>query len=235
MQISKYDIDGSPSIGDKVIGTDVGNNNVTKNYTIGDIVGLASFSVYGNTGVAQTINNNDSLLLLGGVGIDSVASNVDTVTFNHLDYGTPGTYAYPVSISVNTQGHITGVVSGVAPGIMTSFDISGDTGANQTIYDDDTLSLVGGVGIDTAISAPGTATFTLDISELPQSGDFNDADYFAVTSGTNQHKIDPADIPVTSFGAATVNLNMGTNKIISLVDPTVATDAATKSLSLIHI
>ena len=82
MQISKYDIDGSPSIGDKVIGTDVGNNNVTKNYTIGDIVGLASFSVYGNTGVAQTINNNDSLLLLGGVGIDSVASNVDTVTFN---------------------------------------------------------------------------------------------------------------------------------------------------------
>ena len=228
MQISKYDIDGSPSIGDKVIGTDVGNNNVTKNYTIGDIVGLASFSVYGNTGTAQTVNNNDSLFLLGGVGIDSVASNIDTVTFNHLDYGTPGTYAYPVSISVNTQGHITGVVSGVAPGIMTSFDISGDTGANQTIYDDNILSLVGGVGIDTAISAPGTATFTLDISELPVSSSFTDADYFAVTSGTNQHKIDPADVPVTSFGAATVNLNMGTNKIISLVDPTVATDAATK-------
>tara|TARA_R110001606_G_scaffold7294_2_gene32282 strand:+ start:1456 stop:4053 length:2598 start_codon:yes stop_codon:yes gene_type:complete len=228
-KISTYAIDASPSIGDKVIGTDVGNNNVTKNYTIGDIVGLASFSVYGNTGVAQTINNNDSLLLLGGVGIDSVASNVDTVTFNHLDYGTPGTYAYPVSISVNTQGHITGVVSGVAPGIMTSFDISGDTGANQTIYDDNTLSLVGGVGIDTAISAPGTATFTLDISELPVSSSFTDADYFAVTSGTNQHKIDPGDVPVTSFGAATVNLDMGTNKIISLVDPTVATDAATKS------
>jgi len=227
-KISTYAIDASPSIGDKVIGTEVGNNNVTKNYTIGDIVGLASFSVYGNTGVAQTINNNDSLLLLGGVGIDSVASNVDTVTFNHLDYGTPGTYAYPVSISVNTQGHITGVVSGVAPGIMTSFDISGDTGANQTIYDDNILSLVGGVGIDTAISAPGTATFTLDISELPVSSSFTDADYFAVTSGTNQHKIDPADVPVTSFGAATVNLNMGTNKIISLVDPTVATDAATK-------
>ena len=228
MQISKYDIDGSPSIGDKVIGTEVGNNNVTKNYTIGNILGLASFSVYGNTGVAQTIKNNDSLLLLGGVAIDSVASNAGTVTFNHLDYGTPGTYAYPVSISVNTQGHITGVTSGVAPGIMTSFDISGNTGANQTIYDDNTLSLVGGVGIDTAISAPGTATFTLDISELPQSGDINDADYFAVTSGTNQNKIDPADIPVTLFGAATNNLNMGTNKIISLVDPTIATDAATK-------
>lgn len=228
-KISTYAIDASPSIGDKVIGTEVGNNNVTKNYTIGDIVGLASFSVYGNTGVAQTINNNDSLLLLGGVGIDSVASNVDTVTFNHLDYGTPGTYAYPVSISVNTQGHITRIVSGVAPGIMTSFDISGDTGANQTIYDDNTLSLVGGVGIDTAISAPGTATFTLDISELPVSGSFTDADYFAVTSGTNQHKIDPGDVPVTSFGAATANLDMGTNKIISLVDPTVATDAATKS------
>jgi hypothetical protein len=227
-KISTYAIDASPSIGDKVIGTEVGNNNVTKNYTIGNILGLASFSVYGDTGVAQTIKNNDSLLLLGGVAIDSVASNTGTVTFSHLDYGTPGTYAYPVSISVNTQGHITGVTSGVAPGIMTSFDISGNTGANQTIYDDNTLSLVGGLGIDTAISAPGTATFTLDISELPISGLFSDADYFAVTSGINQHKIDPGDVPVTSFGAATNNLNMGTNKIISLVDPTVATDAATK-------
>lgn len=227
-KISTYAIDASPSIGDKVIGTEVGNNNVTKNYTIGNILGLASFSVYGNTGVVQTIKNNDSLLLLGGVAIDSVASNVGTVTFNHLDYGTPGTYAYPISISVNTQGHITGVVSGVAPGIMTSFDISGNTGANQTIYDDNTLSLVGGVGIDTAISAPGTATFTLDISELPQSGDISDADYFVVTSGTNQNKIEPGDIPVTLFGAATNNLNMGTNKIVSLVDPTIATDAATK-------
>ena len=45
-KISTYAIDASPSIGDKVIGTEVGNNNVTKNYTIGDIVGLASFSVY---------------------------------------------------------------------------------------------------------------------------------------------------------------------------------------------
>ena len=149
-KISTYAIDASPSIGDKVIGTEVGNNNVTKNYTIGDIVGLASFSVYGNTGTAQTVNNNDSLFLLGGVGIDSAASNINTVTFN------------------------------------------------------------------------------LDLSELPASSNISDADYFAVTSGTSQHKIDPGDVPVTSFGAATVNLNMGNNKVISLADPTDAADAATK-------
>lgn len=150
-KISSYLIDGTPTALDKVIGSDSGNALATMNYSIGDIVGLASFSVYGNTGVAQTINNNDSLFLLGGVAIDSVASNIGTVTFN------------------------------------------------------------------------------LDLSELPQSGNISDADYFAVTSGTNQNKIDPGDVPVTSFGAATVSLDMGSQNIISLANPTASTDAATKA------
>jgi len=150
-KISSYLIDGTPTALDKVIGSDSDNALATMNYSIGDIVGLASFNVYGNTGASQTVNNNESLFLLGGVGIDSVASNINTVTFN------------------------------------------------------------------------------LDLSELPASSNISDADYFAVTSGTNQHKIDPGDVPVTSFGAATVSLNMGNNKIVSLANPTAATDAATKS------
>jgi len=39
-KISTYVIDSTPQLNDKVIGTDVNDNNVTKNYTIGDIISL---------------------------------------------------------------------------------------------------------------------------------------------------------------------------------------------------
>jgi len=39
-KISTYAIDGTPSLNDKVIGTDVNDNNITKNYTISDILSL---------------------------------------------------------------------------------------------------------------------------------------------------------------------------------------------------
>jgi hypothetical protein len=39
-KISTYIIDASPTLQDKVIGTDVNDNNITKNYTIGDIISL---------------------------------------------------------------------------------------------------------------------------------------------------------------------------------------------------
>tara|TARA_R110000796_G_scaffold901_1_gene3399 strand:+ start:802 stop:1629 length:828 start_codon:yes stop_codon:yes gene_type:complete len=41
-KISTYAIDGTPTVTDKVIGTDVGDSNITKNYTISDILGLAT-------------------------------------------------------------------------------------------------------------------------------------------------------------------------------------------------
>jgi hypothetical protein len=36
-RISSYGIDAKPELADKVIGTDTGKNNATKNYTLGEI------------------------------------------------------------------------------------------------------------------------------------------------------------------------------------------------------
>lgn len=43
-KISTYATDGTPSLADKVIGTEVDNNNATKNYTISDILSLGNFA-----------------------------------------------------------------------------------------------------------------------------------------------------------------------------------------------
>ena len=39
-KISTYAIDAQPEINDKVIGTDVSDSDITKNYKIGDIISL---------------------------------------------------------------------------------------------------------------------------------------------------------------------------------------------------
>ena len=56
-----------------------------------------------------------------------------SVTLNHNNYGTSGTYAYPTSVTTNAQGHITAISAGVAPGSMNSFNVAGDSGTNQSI------------------------------------------------------------------------------------------------------
>ena len=54
-KISLYGVDGTPSLGDKLIGTDVTDNNATKNYVISDILGLLDLSDYVTISTSQTI------------------------------------------------------------------------------------------------------------------------------------------------------------------------------------
>jgi hypothetical protein len=44
-KISTYAVDSTPSLSDKLIGTEVGNLNATKNYTIGQILSLLSEAI----------------------------------------------------------------------------------------------------------------------------------------------------------------------------------------------
>jgi hypothetical protein len=40
MKISQYNVDSSPTVSDKLIGTEVSSSNETKNYTLGAIAAL---------------------------------------------------------------------------------------------------------------------------------------------------------------------------------------------------
>lgn len=67
-KISDYVVDGTPSLGDKLIGTDVNDSNITKNYTISDILSLPLPNV-------PQYPNNAAALLAG-----LVAGNVYRIT-----------------------------------------------------------------------------------------------------------------------------------------------------------
>lgn len=76
---------------------------------------ITSFAVAGNTGTAFDITQANTLSILGGTALTTVTSSVDTVTINHLNYGTAGTYTYPSSITTNAQGHVISVTSATSP------------------------------------------------------------------------------------------------------------------------
>lgn len=191
---------------------------------------MTNFDVESDSGDTLTISDGEVLSILGGTALSGIGSATDTITINHDPFGTAGTYAYPASITTNTQGHITSVTAGSAPGTMDDFTVAADSGTAVTISDANTLSLLGGVGIKTAASATDTITIRADLAELPTLAAVGyDNDIVFLQDQSDQGVVAMSNVPLDYWGNPDGNIVMDSHKITSLLDPTAAQDAATKN------
>ena len=191
---------------------------------------MTNFDVESDSGDTLTISDGEVLSILGGTALSGIGSATDTITINHDPFGTAGTYAYPASITTNTQGHITSVTAGSAPGTMDDFTVAADSGTAVTISDANTLSLLGGVGIVTTASATDTVTIKTDLDELPTLAAIGfDNDIVFLQDQADQGRVAMSNVPLDYWGNPDGNIVMDSHKITSLLDPTAAQDAATKN------
>ena len=184
-----------------------------------------------SSGTTFDVTDGLTVDFLSGTGITPThTSGAVTFTLDNTAV-TAGTYV-SADITVDAQGRITAASAGGA-GTMVSFDVAGDSGTSQTIANGNTLTLTGGVGIDTVMSATDTATFTVDLVELPVSAQVIDpgADSFIGLFDTSsvQGKRLIGDLGLSMFQAPTANLAIGGNKLTGVANPTAAQDAATKN------
>ncbi len=203
-------------------------------------------------GSSSQVANNGTMTFAQGTGITTTGNDSGTLTITNTDITSialqstsgsastivhDGTIKIAAGTGITTTGDGSGQVTIAATGAgsMSSFTVAGDSGSNQTIEDSDTLTLTGTTngGITTVGSATDTIGFSVDINDLASyAGTYDPTkDKLAVYdfSSTSTVSILPASIPVSAWGAGTAAIDMGSNLINNVTDPSAAQDAATKN------
>ena len=200
-------------------GTIVANldGNVNGNATTATTLATArNFSVTGETTAgAQSFNGGADVLLT--TTVDKTAITNRTELTGAIDGTGDYLLIYDQSVDALRKVNRTTFITGL--GSMSSFTLAGDTGANQTISDSDTVRISGGAGLTTVGSATDTLTVNLALSELSTVAVASGDSFLALDSDGTTHQRST----VSQLGTylAGTNVTAGGDGKLSVTDVTI--------------
>ena len=148
--------------------------------TVGNLLQNAgafnSWTLQGDAGSNQTVNDGNTVDIAGGTGITTTAGATDTLTVAVDDtiITGQGTYSgtvdttndfvlvYDHSATALKKIAVSDLNSASGAGTMSNFTIAADSGSNQVVADANTLTLTGGSGIDTSVGGTDEVTIALN-------------------------------------------------------------------------
>jgi len=157
--------------------------------------------------------DSEKLTIAGGTGLTTVGSgnsltiNLDDTAVSAGSFGS--TTAIPV-ITVDAQGRIT---SASTAAISTSFTLAGDSGS-ETVNGGDTLTVAGGTGLTSAVSATDTVTINLDNTAVT-AGSYGSATAIPTFTVDAQGRLTAAGTASIST-SLTVGADSGSDDIVRL-------------------
>ena len=190
-RISTYAIDGTPTVNDKLIGTDVDNVDVTMNYTIGDIIslvpgggGVGISSINTATGPAITLSGK------GGLVVTQVGNNISLDTSTVGSSGVTDINSLTGSVDLQGKGGI--VITEVGGTIFLDTSNSGNFDSLTTVGSSGAATLTGGV-----LNIPnyaGGVSGVSDVNSVTGSVDLQGKGGLVVTEVGNQIFLDVAGV-----------------------------------------
>jgi len=117
-----------------------------------------------------SLPDNDGTILLD---LPSIISG-RTVHSGTLDTTNDTVLLYDASITGLRQISVSALLASAGSGNMSSFLVGADSGTAESVTDGQTLTITGGTGIDTTVSASDTVTIDIDSTVITTSSSVND-------------------------------------------------------------
>ena len=222
----------SPADTDELLILDVSGAGTNKKITVanllagapqGDITGVTGdngITVSSGTGPVPNVSidyaGSDSVI--GSASDGTSITLVDADDFIFADDSDSGDVKY---------GNLSQLKTYIGAGTY-SWTVAGDSGSSA-VASGDTVTIGGSTGIDTSESSK-TVTIDLKLSELSTVTTIDPAaDFLVGVDGTANEKILYQNVHLNQWGSAEANVNLNSNKLVNVLDPTNDQDAATKA------